>query len=230
MAKRIVIVEDEQDILENYTRFLTRHGYEVKGYSDRASAWQALTTRLPDLVILDVGLGDDHEAGFELCRDLRAKSKTLPIFFLTALDSEFDSISGLRLGADDYLTKDISMHHLLARMNAMFRRIEADSQALSKEDQFERGDLFVDGDRVCVQWKGKAVDLTITEFWMVYALANKPGHVKNREQLMQEAKTYVDDSTVTSHIKRIRRKFQEVDAAFDAIDTVYGLGYRWVLA
>jgi two-component system, OmpR family, response regulator len=227
MAKRIVIVEDEQAILENYTQFLTRHGYEVTGYSDKNSALSALDIRLPDLVILDVGLGAEPEAGFDLCRELRAKSKTLPIFFLTALDSEFDTISGLRLGADDYLTKDISMHHLLARISAMFRRIEADSRELTKEDQFSRGDLFVDGDRVAVFWKELKVDLTLTEFWMVYALAVKPGHVKSREQLMSEAKTFVDDSTVTSHVKRIRRKFQEVDASFDEIDTVYGLGYRW---
>ena len=227
MARRIAIVEDEAALRANYSDALQRQGYSVEAHASRGEALQAFAGRLPDLVLLDIGLDDDVDGGFELCRELRARSATLPIVFLTARDSDFDSISGLRLGADDYLTKDISLPHLLARIAALFRRMEALRSPVQEESLLERGSLRLDVDRLAVHWHDRPVALTLTEFWMVHALARYPGHVKGREQLMREANVVVDDSTITSHIKRIRRKFQEVDAGFSAIETVYGMGYRW---
>jgi two-component system OmpR family response regulator len=151
----------------------------------------------------------------------------LPIIFLTARDSDFDTVAGLRLGADDYLTKDVSLPHLLARIAALFRRAELSADAAQVPECLERGALTIDLKRFSVQWRGIPVPLTLTEFWMVHALAKYPEHVKNRDQLMRDANLVVDDGTITSHIKRIRRKFLAVDADFDAIDTVYGMGYRW---
>jgi two-component system OmpR family response regulator len=178
-------------------------------------------------VIIDVNLGTEVEGGFELCRQLRARSAQLPIIFLTARESELDAVSGLRLGADDYLTKRVSLEHLLARVAALFRRIEALSSNEDEGERLEQGSLVLDRDRMTAQWRGAAVPLTLTEFWVVYALALHPGHVKNREQLMAAANAVLDDGTVTSQVKRIRAKFLAVDPAFDAIQTVYGMGYRW---
>jgi two-component system OmpR family response regulator len=227
MAKRIAIVEDDPAIRANYTDAFRKHGYEVAAYGNRRDADAALNTRLPDLALLDIGLGDEPDGGFTLCRELRAKSPTLPIIFLTARDSDFDAVSGLRMGADDYLTKDVSLPHLLARVSALFRRADLLAQPMQADDLLERGKLKLDKKRFTVNWDGKAVDLTLTEFWMVHALAKFPGHVKDRDQLMADAHIVVDDSTITSHIKRIRRKFSAADPEFACIDTVYGMGYRW---
>ncbi|MBI3140444.1 MAG: proteobacterial dedicated sortase system response regulator [Rhodocyclales bacterium] len=227
MARRIAIVEDEAAIRANYAEALTRQGYEVAAYASRPEALAAFRARLPDLAVIDIGLNDEPEGGFELCRELRALAPRLPIIFLTARDSDFDIVSGLRLGADDYLTKDISLPHLLARIAALFRRIEVLAQPPAQEEVLERGPLRLDAKRLSATWQEKPVDLTLTEFWMVHTLAKFPGHVKDRDQLMQDAKLVVDEGTITSHIKRIRRKFLAADPAFDRIDTVYGMGYRW---
>lgn len=229
MAKRILLVEDEPAIRANYSQALRKVGYEVQSTADRPSAEQLVSSRLPDLAILDVCLPDDPEGGFELCRTLRQRSKTLPIIFLTALDSELDRISGIRLDADDYLTKDVSMQYLLARIAALFRRTDALTSPVDVEKTLERGSLALDLQRLDCFWKQIKVPLTLTEFWIVHALAERPGHVKDRDQLMQDAKAVVDDSTVTSHIKRIRKKFHQLDGDFDQIETVYGVGYRWLL-
>ena len=227
MSRRIAIVEDDPSIRENYADVLRRQGYEVAVFQDRPSAMLAFRSRLPDLAIVDIGLGDEVDGGFALCRELRVLSAALPIIFLTARDNEFDTVAGLRLGADDYLTKDISLPHLLARIAALFRRVDALGQEATAEDVIERGKLRLDMKRVAATWDGRPVELTVTELWIVHALARHPGHVKSREQLMGEARMVVDDSTVTSHVKRIRRKFQALDPAFDAIESVYGMGYRW---
>ena len=228
MAKRIAIVEDEAAIRDNYAEAFRREGYAVDAYDAREPALEAFATRLPDLVVIDINLKDDVEGGFELCRDLRARSADLPIIFLTARDSEFDAVSGLRLGADDYLTKDISLPHLMARIAALFRRLDALQQPQAGEGRITRGDLEIDTDRMIVQWKNSPVGLTLTEFWLVHAMARYPGHVKNRQQLMDAAQAVLDDNTITSHIKRIRRKFLAIDADFGSIETVYGMGYRWI--
>ena len=228
MAKRIAIVEDEAAIRENYSAAFRREGYTVDGYDARKPALAAFAARLPDLVVIDINLKDDVEGGFELCRELRARAPELPIIFLTARDSEFDAVSGLRLGADDYLTKDISLPHLMARIAALFRRLDAMKQPQSRDSAITRGDLCIDTDRMTISWQEQAVGLTLTEFWLVHAMARYPGHVKNRQQLMDAAQAVLDDNTITSHIKRIRRKFLAIDPAFDAIETVYGMGYRWL--
>jgi len=227
MGRKIAVVEDEPAIRENYADVLRKHGYEVTTYAGEADAMQAFRMQLPSLAIIDVRLGDELEGGFTLCRELRALSATVPIIFLTARDSDFDVVSGLRLGADDYLTKDVSLPHLLARIAALFRRSDLASAPRTQEEVLERGALRVDLQRFSVSWKARAVDLTLTEFWMVHSLARYPGHVKDRNQLMRDANLVVDDSTITSHMKRIRKKFLVVDPQFAAIDTVYGMGYRW---
>lgn len=230
MARRIAIVEDDPSIRANTAEALRKHGYEVLAYAGRAEALAAFRSRLPDLAVIDIGLGDEHDGGFALCRELRALSPQLPIVFVTARDSEFDIVAGLRMGADDYLTKDASLPHLLARISALFRRIDALREARPVEEVLERGPLRLDLKRMQVSWNGAAVDLTLTEFWMLHALARHPGHVKDRDALMREANIVVDDATITSHIKRIRRKFTAVDPKFAHIDTVYGMGYRWLEA
>lgn len=229
MSGRVVaIVEDEVAIRDNYAAALARAGYRVAAHGTRADARQAFASRPPDLVIIDINLGDEVEGGFELCRELRTQYPRLPIIFLTARDSEIDVVSGLRLGADDYLTKRASLEQLLARVAALFRRIDASAQSAEAGQRLVRGALELDADRLVATWHGETVALTVTEFWVVHALAQHPGHVKSREQLMQAANTVLDDSSVTSQIKRIRAKFVTVDPGFGAIDTVYGLGYRWV--
>jgi two-component system OmpR family response regulator len=180
MPRRIALVEDEPAIRANYADALRRHGYEVSAYSGRREAMDAFRARLPDLAIIDIGLGDETEGGFALCRDLRALSAQLPIVFLTARDSDFDVVSGLRLGADDYLTKGVSLPHLLARIGALFRRVDALSEEKPVEERLERGLLELDLKRFSAQWKSGRIELTLTEFWIVHSLARHPGHVKNR--------------------------------------------------
>ena len=227
MPRRIAIVEDEIAIRNNFEDALRRQGYQVSGYGDRFSAMEAFRRRLPDLVIIDVGLGDDVEGGFELCRELRSLSRVLPLIFLTARDSDPDVISGLRLGADDYLTKHISLPHLMARIVALFRRVEMLSGEQNTGTWLERDALRLSIERMEVQWNGQPVPLTVTELWVVHSLARHPGHVRSRQQLMDDANILVDDQTITSHVKRIRRKFKAIDDSFDKLDTVYGAGYRW---
>jgi len=227
MSRTIAIVEDDNDIRENYIDLFKRQGYIVKGYADRKSAEVAFKGNLPDLVILDIGLVDEPDGGFELCRQLRAQSSLLPIIFLTARDSDIDEVLGLRLGADDYLTKDISLHQLMARVASLFRRIDAIRENSSNEQVIEVSGLSLNIDRLEAKWRGEDLDLTVTEIWILNSLVQHPGHVKTREQLMKAADTYVDGGTITSHIKRLRRKFAVVDAGFDAIESVYGAGYRW---
>ncbi|MEX2496512.1 MAG: proteobacterial dedicated sortase system response regulator [Woeseia sp.] len=228
MTKRIAIVEDEAAIRENYAAAFRREGYSVDLYEARQPAMDSFASRLPDLVVIDINLKNEVEGGFELCRDLRSKARDLPIIFLTARDSEFDAVSGLRLGADDYLTKDISVPHLMARVAALFRRMDAMQKPQDGSSRMNRGDLELDIDRMTVRWQDRPVGLTLTEFWIVHSLARYPGHVRNRQQLMDAAQAVLDDNTITSHIKRIRRKFLAIDPGFDAVETVYGMGYRWL--
>ncbi|MEM1112913.1 MAG: proteobacterial dedicated sortase system response regulator [Pseudomonadota bacterium] len=227
MSQHIAIVEDEAAIAANYRDALQRLGFTVTIHATREHAGRAFEQALPDLAIIDVGLGEDIEGGFDLCRELRSRSPELPIVFLTARDSELDIISGLRLGADDYLTKDISQAHLLARIVALLRRVNAMRQPVAGEHLVEQGPLRLNLERMTAHWDSHAIDLTVTEFWIVHALARHAGHVKSRQQLMDAASVVLDDSAITSHIKRIRRKFQALDDEFNALETAYGYGYRW---
>jgi two-component system OmpR family response regulator len=230
MSRRIAIVEDEAAIRENYADVLRKQGYEVQTYANRKEAMDAFDMRLPNLAIIDIGLDNEIDGGFTLCQALRSMSETLPIIFLTARDNDFDTVSGLRMGADDYLTKDISLPHLTARIAALFRRQDVIDQPPSPESLLHRGRMTLDVGRLTVKWDDQPVALTVTEFWMVHALAKYPGHVKSRQVLMQESKIFVDGSTITSHVKRIRKKFIALSEDFDCIETVYGMGYRWNIA
>ncbi len=227
MQQHIAIVEDEAAIAANYRDHLQRQGFRVSLFADRNSAADAFAIQLPDLAIIDVGLGKEMEGGFELCRDLRARAPGIPIVFLTARDTELDIISGFRLGADDYLTKGISQAQLTARINALFRRVKALQKPEQEKHLVVQGALELNKERMTANWRGLPLELSVTEFWMVHTLALHPGHVKNRQQLMDCANVVLDDNTITSHIKRIRRKFQALDADFGSIDTAYGVGYRW---
>jgi two-component system, OmpR family, response regulator ChvI len=222
----IALVDDEPNLRETVGFALRREGYRVELYADGLEAWQTFERGLPDLAILDVLM--PRMDGLELCRRLRALSERLPILFLTSRDEEFDRVLGLEIGADDYLCKPFSMRELLARVKVLFRR--AALEAVPKEAPLRVGDLELDLQRYTVKWKGQAVSLTVTEFMMLHALVRHPGHVKSRKQLHQDGyphDAYVSERTIDSHIKRLRRKFEEVDGSFDRIETMYGLGYRY---
>jgi two-component system OmpR family response regulator len=227
MSKQIALVEDDAAIRDNYVSALTKQGYQVRAYSSRAEAEAAFSLQLPDLAIVDIGLQDEIDGGFAVCQTLRSMSKQLPIIFFTARDNDYDTICGLRMGADDYLTKDISLPHLLARIAALFRRTELLKEPQIPSDIVKSGNLLMDSNRMTVKWREQIIELTVTEFWMLHAIAKFSGHVKSRQQLMDESKLVVDDTTITSHIKRIRKKFIQVDVKFDRVETVYGMGYRW---
>ena len=226
MTKQILLVEDELILCDNYAKTIRENGYEVVTCHTKQQALEIINKHLPDLAILDIGLGDEMEAGFDLCREIRTLSQTIPIIFLTARDSDVDAVSGLRLGADDYLSKDTSIHNLLARIAALFRRLEA-LESTSDIDQIKRGKLTVDTARFRIKWGDNIIDLSLTEFWIVHSLAKRVDHVKSKDQLMQDSNQVVADNTITSHLKRIRKKFKEADEKFDQIETVYGVGYRW---
>lgn len=226
MKSRIVIVEDEPAIAANYADMLSRQGYSVKTFQTKESAAEALQLSLPDLVILDIGLGEHIDGGFDLCRDLRSHAPTLPIIILSARDSDYDVVAGLRMGADDFVSKDVSQQQLLARVSALLRRSQQ-RDANAQEEMLVRGNLTLNLDRMSARWQDNLVELTLTEFWMVHALARHPGHLRTRQQLMDAANVILDEASITSHIKRVRHKFQLVDPDFDAIQTAYGMGYRW---
>jgi two-component system response regulator ChvI len=226
----VAVVDDEDTIRETVAFALKREGFKVDLYSDGLQAWEAFQKRLPELVVLDILM--PNMDGLELCRRLRAASETLPIIFLTSKDEELDRILGLELGADDYLCKPFSVRELIARIKVLFRRAALNrNPGREPEEMLKVGPLELDLQRFTVRWNGQPVDLTVTEFMMLHALVRHPGHVKTRKQLTKEGyphDSYVSDRTIDSHIKRLRRKFEEVDSGFTAIETVYGLGYRWL--
>lgn len=228
MVESIAIVEDEPMIRDNYADSLRKQGYDVTTYENRARARAGFRTQLPDLVLLDIGLEDEADGGLELCRELRNQSETLPIIFLTARDSELDSMTGLAVGANEYISKDISLPFLLARIKALLKLVSSLKNIDRKENLMQCGDFVLNMDRFSIKWKNERVELTLTEFWIVHSLAERPGHVKSRSQLMQDASIYVSDDTINSHIKRIRKKFKSLDPEFTCIDTVHGAGYRWL--
>jgi two-component system, OmpR family, response regulator ChvI len=228
-AGRIAVVDDEEHIRETVGFALQREGYRVDTYADGLAAWTAFERELPDLVVLDILM--PHIDGLELCRKLRGRSEVMPIIFLTSRDEELDRVLGLELGADDYLCKPFSVRELIARVKVLFRRLALAATPETDASSVRRvGPLALDGSRHQVHWGDVAVPLTVSEFRILDALARRPGHVKSRAQLVEEAypdDAWVSERNIDSHIKRMRRKFQEVDAAFDAIETIYGLGYRY---
>lgn len=228
-AGRIAVVDDEATLREALEVSLAREGYEIACYRDGAEAWSAFQTSLPDLAILDVVM--PRMDGLELCRRLRGLSEQLPIVFLTSRDEEFDRVLGLEIGADDYLCKPFSIRELAARVKVLFRRAALRREpAPGAPRELRAGDLVLDLDRHEARWRGTPVVLTVTEFRLLLALARHPGHVKTRAQLLAQAypdDTFVADRTIDSHVKRLRRKFEQVDPSFGPLETVYGLGYRW---
>jgi two-component system, OmpR family, response regulator ChvI len=226
----ITVVEDEGTIRETVCLALGKEGYRTEAFDDGAKAWEALARTLPDLVILDIGL--PRVDGLEICRRLRARSEALPIIFVTSREEEFDRVLGLEIGADDYLCKPFSMRELMARVKVLLRRATlADAPLRAREDELVTcGRLSLDPLRLTVAWDDRPVALTVTELLLLQGLVRRPGIVKTREQLMLDAypdRVSVSDRTIDSHVKRIRRKFQAVDPAFDGIEGVYGAGYRY---
>lgn len=228
---RIALVDDDRNILTSVSISLEAEGFEVDTYNDGQSALDAFNRRLPDMAVLDVKM--PRMDGMELLQRLRQKTH-MPVIFLTSKDDEIDEVLGLRLGADDYVKKPFSQRLLLERIRAILRRQQAveTGEVGTTEDTrvLVRGSLSMDPLRHAVAWKGEDVSLTVTEFLLLQALALRPGFVKSRDQLMDVAyddQVYVDDRTIDSHIKRLRKKLRTVDPDFVSIETLYGIGYRY---
>jgi two-component system, OmpR family, response regulator ChvI len=230
MSATIALVDDDRNILTSVSIALQAEGFTVRLYSDGAAALKALTDNPPDLAVLDIKM--PRMDGMELLRRLREKT-SLPVIFLTSKDDEIDQALGLAMGADDYIAKPFSQRLLIERIRAVLRRAASRSQPETEAQVAEkivRGRLSMDPARHRVTWSGTEVQLTVTEFMILETLAQRPGFVKSRDQLMDAAyqdDVYVDDRTIDSHIKRLRKKFRAVDDDFKAIDTLYGVGYRF---
>lgn len=229
---KIALVDDDRNILTSVAITLEAEGFEVVTYSDGQAALDAFEEALPDLAVLDIKM--PRMDGMDLLQRLRQRSTQTPVIFLTSKDDEIDEVLGLRLGADDYIKKPFSQRLLVARIRALLRRQQAvESDAPGVEDDgsvMERGQLRMDPMRHAVTWKGRDVTLTVTEFLLLQALAQRPGFVKSRDALMDVAyddQIYVDDRTIDSHIKRLRKKMRGADPDFSAIETLYGIGYRY---
>lgn len=231
MNRKVAIVEDDYDQRENFADALSSSGYEVNTYANRADALRGMRNNMPDLAILDIMLENEMDGGFDLCRELRQMSPTLPIIFLTARDSDIDRVSGLRLDAWDYLTKPLNMQFLSVRINSLFRIVDSLAQTNNgtrKSHVLRMGNLAIDEDSMSISWKEQELSLTLTEFWLIESMARHPGHVKTYENMMQITKqSYVERNTINGYIRRIRNKFKEIDPSFKHIQTVFGVGYKW---
>jgi two-component system OmpR family response regulator len=229
MAKIIAIVEDDPDQRANYVDAVTKKGYNVVAYSSRQEALAGFDRELPDLAILDIILGDEVDAGFEICRDLLVRSPSLPVIFLTERITEIDKISGLRLGAWDYLPKPISLNYLAERISSLLRinnaRVESNSNANTAKLV---GEMSIDQEALLVSWKGQPINLSGTEFRMLAKLVRVPGHAVSYDTLMNATmQSLVTNNTINTHMRNIRKKFESIDSAFDCIKSEYGYGYRW---
>ena len=229
MAKRIAIVEDDPDQRNNYVDAIIKKGYEVNAYRNREQALQSFDKELPDLAILDIILGDEVDAGFEICRELLSKAPTLPVIFLTERIAEIDKISGLRLGAWDYLPKPISLDYLAERISSLLRINEARVQTAAGAVSAKMvGELSIDQEALLVSWKDQAINLSGTEFRMRAKLVRVPGHAVSYDTLMNATmQSLVTNNTINTHMRNIRKKFEVIDSRFDCIKSEYGFGYRW---
>ena len=228
---KIVLVDDDRNILTSVSMMLEAEGFEVETYNDGQAALDAFNKKLPDMAVLDIKM--PRMDGIELLQRIRQKTK-MPVIFLTSKDDEIDEVLGLRMGADDYVKKPFSQSLLVERIRALLRRQDAQAGEIVADSEetkvVERGELRMDPLRYAVSWKGKDVSLTVTEFLLLQALAQSPGFVKSRDQLMDVAyddQVYVDDRTIDSRIKRLRKKMRTADDQFSAIETLYGIGYRY---
>ena len=230
MKQTIALVDDDRNILTSVSMTLEQEGYQVRTYTDGESALQGISAKPVDLAVLDIKM--PRMDGMELLQKLRQRY-ALPVIFLTSKDEEVDELMGLRLGADDYITKPFSQRLLLERIRALLRRNEssrAEGSGAPVGGLLVRGDLMLDETKHQCLWKNQDIQLTVTEFLLVKTLVLRPGMVKSRDQLIDAAygdSIYVDDRTIDSHIKRVRKKFRHVDDSFDAIETLYGIGYRY---
>ncbi|MCW5700358.1 MAG: response regulator transcription factor [Rhodospirillales bacterium] len=228
MPQTIALVDDDRNILTSVTMSLEAEGFRVQTYTDGAEALEGLLRNPVDLAVLDIKM--PRLDGMELLSRLRQHSN-VPVIFLTSKDDELDEMIGLRMGADDYITKPFSQRLLIERIRAILRRRGQDLAPEQEDgDVIWRGDLVLDSNRHLCTWKGKELNLTVTEFLLLQSLARRPGHVKSRDQLIDAAygkNIYVDDRTIDSHIKRLRKKFKEIDRKFAQIETLYGVGYRY---
>ncbi len=231
MSVSIALVDDDRNILTSVTIALEAEGFQVRSYPDGAVALAALASNPADLGVFDIKM--PKMDGIELLRRLR-QSSDMPVIFLTSKDEEIDEVLGLKMGADDYINKPFSQRLLIERIRAVLRRTAAIKKGTEGSDEEEdimvRGQLSLDQLRHIVKWKGKSINLTVTEFLILQGLAQRPGHVKSRDQLMDSAYSddiYVDDRTIDSHIKRLRKKFKTIDDTFLNIETLYGVGYRY---
>jgi len=226
----IALVDDDRNILSSLRVALETEGYKIRTYNEGASALEAISEDPPDLAILDIKM--PRMDGMELLRRIR-QTMELPVIFLTSKDDEIDELFGLKMGADDYIAKPFSQRLLLERVKAVLRRASARESSggdVAGADIVERGQLKMDPERHTCHWGGRPVTLTVTEFLILQALAQRPGVVKSRDALMDAAyddSVYVDDRTIDSHIKRLRKKFKVADDSFDVIETLYGVGYRF---
>ncbi len=227
----IALVDDDRNILTSVAMTLEAEGFDVVTYNDGQTALDAFSKKMPDMAVLDIKM--PRMDGMDLLQRLRQKSQ-IPVIFLTSKDDEIDEVLGLRMGADDYVKKPFSQRLLVERIRALLRRQDAiagkDVGETDQDKVIERGNLRMDPLRHQVTWKGQEVSLTVTEFLLLQALAQRPGFVKSRDQLMDVAyddQVYVDDRTIDSHIKRLRKKMRMVDENFSAIETLYGIGYRY---
>jgi len=229
VAQTIALVDDDRNILTSVSIALEAEGFEVHTYADGDEALRGISTRPVDVAVLDIKM--PRMDGMELLQRLR-QSMVIPVIFLTSKDDEVDELLGLRMGADDYIKKPFSQRLLVERIRAVLRRNQP-ADAPGETDPatiVTRGDLTLDTNRHACLWHGRPIELTVTEFLLVKALAARPGHVKSRDQLMDASygeHIYVDDRTIDSHVKRIRKKFKAVDPAFSQIETLYGVGYRY---
>lgn len=229
MAQRIALVDDDRNITTSVSMALEAEGYEVKAFNDGEEGLKGIQDINPDLVVLDIKM--PRMDGMEVLSKFRETSAT-PVIFLTSKDDEVDEVIGLRMGADDYITKPFSQRLLIERIRALLRRqeLQGSPEPAKSEEKIVRGSLTLDDARHLCTWKGTPVNLTVTEYLLVKALAQRPGHVKNRDQLIDLAygeNIYVDDRTIDSHIKRVRKKFKQIDDDFNQIETLYGVGYRY---
>jgi len=229
LTHTIAMVDDDRNILTSVSMALEAEGFKVRTYTDGAEALRGLTAQPPDLALLDIKM--PRMDGMELLQRLRRQS-SIPVIFLTSKDDEIDELLGLRMGADDYIKKPFSQKLLIERIRALIRRLEANAAGPDEPagEVMTRGPLVLDPARHVCTWNGVGVDLTVTEFLLLKSLAARPGHVKSRDQLIDAAygeSIYVDDRTIDSHIKRLRKKFREIDDDFAQIETLYGVGYRY---
>jgi two-component system, OmpR family, response regulator len=239
MQRHIALIEDDEILASNYADFLEREGFSIDRFHSKQAALQGMAQRLPDLVLLDVSLNREREAGYDICVALRSQSPSLPIVFLTGHSAEVDRISALRAGADDHISKDESLSYLVTRIEALFRRVDVYRSTARPQEPPRQPPvaavwldehLSLDGGTSSAMWRAQPLALTLTQFWLLQELCREPGQVRSAGELMNAARIVVEANTIAAHIKAIRAAFMQIDPGFDRIRTERGRGYRWVPA